>query len=132
MSNLLLQFIPLAVAAIAPVMILAVIMMLSAKGGLPKALGFILGRILAYALWGVLLLGLNDKLSGTGGGEASTASLVIKSFLGVLLLVQAVRTYVGEDDPDAPPPKWMTALDKASPIAMFLISRPKSLEDIKT
>jgi len=122
MSNLLLQFIPLALAAIAPVMILAIIMLLSAKGGLPKALSFILGRIIAYTIWGVLLLGLNDKLSDTGSGEASVASLVIKSLLGVLLLVQAIRTYVGEDDPDAPPPKWMAALDKASPIALFGIA----------
>ena len=122
MTNLLLQFIPLALAAIAPVMIMAVIMMLSAKGGLSKALSFILGRILAYALWGMLLLGLSDKLSDTGGGEASTASLVIKSILGILLLVQAVRTFAGEDDPDDPPPKWMTALDKATPIAMFGIA----------
>ena len=122
MSNLLLQLIPLAVAAIAPVMIVAVIMMLSATGGLPKAISFILGRILAYTLWGVLLLALNDRLSGTGGGEASTAALVIKSFLGVLLLVLAVRTYFGEDDPDAPPPRWMRALDKASPISLFGIA----------
>lgn len=122
MSNLLLQFIPLALAAIAPIMILAVIMMLSAKGGLPKALSFIFARIIAYTIWGVLLLGLNDKLSDGGSDEASVASLVIKSLLGVLLLVQAIRTYVGEDDPDAPPPKWMTALDKASPIALFGIA----------
>ena len=119
MSNLLLQFIPLAVAAIAPVMILAIIMMLSAKGGLPKALSFVLGRILAYTLWGLLLLGISDKLSDTTNGEASTASLVIKSILGVLLLILTIRTYIGEDDPDAPPPKRMTALDKASPVAMF-------------
>ena len=89
---------------------------------MPKALSFILGRILAYTVWGVLLLGLNDKLSDTGSEAASVASLAIKSLLGMLLLVQAIRTYVGEDDPDAPPPKWMAALDKASPIALFGIA----------
>ena len=131
MNNLLFQFIPLAVAAIAPVMIMAVIMILSAKGGLGKAISYILGRILAYAFWGVLLLGLNDKLSEVGPGEASTASLVLKSLLGVLLLVLAVRTYFGEDDPDAPPPKWMTTLDKASPIALFGIALLLSLIQLR-
>jgi hypothetical protein len=122
MNNLLLQFLPLAMAALAPVMIMAVIMILSAEGGFGKAISYILGRILAYALWGVLLLGVNDNLPNTGGGQASTASLVIKSILGLLLLVVAIRTYVGEDDPDAPPPKWMLALDKASPTALFGIA----------
>lgn len=132
MSNLLLQFIPLAIAAIAPVMILAVIMLLSAKGGLPKALSFIFGRIIAYTIWGVLLLGLSDKLSDTGSSdEASVASLVIKSLLGVLLLVQATRAYVDEDDPDAPPPKWMAALDKASPIALFGIALLLSVVQVR-
>jgi hypothetical protein len=51
--------------------------------------------------------------------------------LGVLLSVLAVRTYFGEDDPDAPPPKWMTALDKASPIALFGIALLLSLIQLR-
>jgi hypothetical protein len=62
---------------------------------------------------------------------ASTASLVLKSLLGVLLLVLAVRTYFGEDDPDAPHPKWMTALDKASPITLFGIALLLSLIQLR-
>ena len=130
MSDILISFIPLAAGAIAPVMIMAVILILSAKGGLPKAFSFILGRVLAYTVWGVLLLALADKLSDDTG-EASTASLVIKSILGLLLVVKAVRTFVGEDDPDAPPPKWMTALDKASPLALFGIAIVLSIIQVR-
>ena len=119
MVSVLLQFIPLALAAIAPAMIVAVILMLSAKGGLAKSLAFILGRVLIYTLWGLLFLALAGRLSDTGSGEASTASLAVKTILGGLLLILAVRIYLGEDDPDAPPPKWMTALEKASSGAMF-------------
>lgn len=115
MLNVLLQFIPLAVAAIAPVMVVAVILMLSSKGGLGKSVAFILGRILCYILWGVLFIALAGKVASANSDETSTASLAIKTLLGGLLLVLAVKSYLGEDDPDAPPPKWMSALDKANP-----------------
>ena len=121
MGNLLIQFVPLAAGAIAPVMIMAVILILSAEGGLPKALAFILGRFVAYALWGVLLLAVSDKLSDSSG-ETSTGSLVVKAILGLLLLVMAARNFVGEDDPDAPPPKWMATLNTTSPAALFGIA----------
>jgi hypothetical protein len=115
MLDVLLQFIPLAVAAIAPVMIVAVILMLSSKGGLGKSVAFILGRILCYILWGVLFIALAGKVASANSDETSTASLAIKTLLGGLLLVLAVKSYLGEDDPDAPPPQWMLALDKANP-----------------
>jgi threonine/homoserine/homoserine lactone efflux protein len=131
MIAVLLQFIPLALAAIAPAMIVAVILMLSAKGGLAKSLAFVLGRVLIYTLWGLLFLALAVMLSDTGSGEASTASLAIKTILGGLLLILAVKIYMGEDDPDAPPPKWMTALEKASSGAMFAIGALLSIVQIR-
>jgi hypothetical protein len=131
MIAVLLQFIPLALAAVAPAMIVAVILMLSAKGGLAKSLAFILGRILIYTLWGLLFLALAGRLSDTGGGEASPASMAVKTILGGLLLILAVKIYLGEDDPDAPPPKWMTALEKASSGAMFGIGALLSIVQIR-
>jgi len=126
MLNVILGFIPLAVAAIAPIMIVAVILMLSSKGGLGKSVAFIVGRILCYTIWGVLFLALAGKVASADSGETSMASLAIKTLLGGLLLIMAVKSYLGEDDPDAPPPKWMSALDKAKPGALlgigFLLS----------
>ncbi|MEA1979065.1 MAG: GAP family protein [Chloroflexota bacterium] len=119
MFDLIITFVPLGLAAIAPVMIMAVILMLSAKGGLTKSLAFILGRILCYIIWGMLFLALAGKLAGSGSEGPSTASLAIKAVLGLLLLVMAVKSFLGEDDPDAPPPKWMTALDNAGAGALF-------------
>lgn len=37
-------------------------------------------------------------------------------------MILALRSYLGEDDPDAPPPKWMSALDKTTPLALFGIA----------
>jgi hypothetical protein len=38
---------------------------------------------------------------------------------GLLLLILAVRNYFVEDDPDAPPPKFMTILAKLGPFKLF-------------
>jgi threonine/homoserine/homoserine lactone efflux protein len=113
MTELLLQFIPLAVAAIAPGLLTIILVVLGTQDGLRKALAFFLGKYLVYIGWGILLLYLSEKISEAGGFEIPTAASAVQLFLGVLLLVFAVRSLLGDDDPDAPPPKWMTMLDKA-------------------
>jgi hypothetical protein len=113
MLDVIVQFLPLAAGAIAPVMIVAAIVMLGSQGGLAKSLAFLVGRAIAYAIWGGLFVALAGKLAGSGGEGPSTASLAIRTILGGLLLILAVKSYLGEDDPDAPPPKWMAVLDKA-------------------
>jgi len=39
--------------------------------------------------------------------------------LGILLLITAYKQWRGEDDPDGPPPKWMTMLDSIKPLKVF-------------
>ena len=36
-------------------------------------------------------------------------------------MILALQTYFGEDDPDAPPPKLLTTLDKMGPGKLFLV-----------
>ena len=38
---------------------------------------------------------------------------------GLLLLILAVRKFFGEDDPETPPPKFMTVLDEIGPVKLF-------------
>jgi len=38
---------------------------------------------------------------------------------GLLLLILAVRTFFCEDDPDTPPPKFMSILDQLGPVKLF-------------
>jgi hypothetical protein len=52
---------------------------------------------------------VSDPSSGPGL-VASTLLLVV----GALFLVAAARNLVGEDDPDAPPPRWMATIDGLS------------------
>lgn len=42
-------------------------------------------------------------------------------FVALLFLVTAARRFVTEDNPDAPPSKWMTTLTSATPSKAFLI-----------
>lgn len=131
MADILLQFIPLALAAVSPVLILAVSMLLGVKNGLSKALAFTVGKYLIYVGWGIVFLRLSERIVLAGGSETPTAVGTIESLLGVLLLVLAGRSLLGEDDPDAPPPKWMSALEKASTRVLFGIGVLLSLIQLR-
>ncbi len=119
MGTVFLQILPLALAAIAPTMIGLVVLFLSDDRGLVKALAFILGKYLVYVIWGVVSLDLAEHIASTSSGAASSYSEVIFLIFGVLLLILAVRNFFGEDDPDAPPPKFKIILDKMGPVKLF-------------
>src|SRR6266581_6127524 len=119
MGTVFLQILPLALGTIAPTMIGLVVIFLSDDRGLVKALAFVLGKYIVYVLWGVVSLNLAGHISSTSLGRASTFSEVIFLIFGLLLLILAVRSFFGEDDPDAPPPKFMTILDKMGPVKLF-------------
>lgn len=122
MGNVILQLLPLALGAISPILILLIVLFLATKGGMLNSLAFIAGKYLTYVVWGFVFLGLMDRVGATGEtGEPSTASLAIKILLGGLLLILALKTYLGEDDPDAPPPKLLTILDEMGPVKLLLV-----------
>ena len=129
MGTVLLQMLPLALGSIAPAMIGAVILFLSTTNGLVKSIAFVVGKFLAYLLWGFVLLALAGHISSTNPKSTGIASAVLYVLLGVVLLTFAVKTFFGEDDPDAPPPKIMVMLDKMGAgklfVAGFLLSIPQ-------
>ncbi len=126
MGTVLLQMLPLALGSIAPVMIGAVTLFLSTTNGLIKSIAFVVGKFLAYLLWGVVLLALAGHIASTSPKSTGIAAAVLYVLLGVVLLIFAVKTFFGEDDPDAPPPKIMVMLDKMGAgklfVAGFLLS----------
>lgn len=77
------------------------------------------------------MLILSDVIAGAGGIETPTIPAALKLILGVLLLVLAGRSLVGEDDPDAPPPKWMAITEKPSVGALFGIGVLLSVVQIR-
>jgi len=126
MGTVLLQLLPLALGSIAPVMIGLVILFLTTTRGLLKAFAFIVGKYIAYMLWGFVLLALAGRISSSISGKTGTVAAVISLLIGVVLLIFAIKTFFGEDDPDAPPPKIMTILDHMGAdkllVAGFLLS----------
>jgi threonine/homoserine/homoserine lactone efflux protein len=119
MGPVVLKILPLALGTIAPTMIGLVVLFLSNEKGLANAIAFILGKYLVYVLWGLLALDLADFLSYTSSASYTTISVIFFLIFGLLLVILAIRNFFGEDDPDAPPPKFMTILDKLGPTRLF-------------
>jgi threonine/homoserine/homoserine lactone efflux protein len=110
---------PFALGSIAPTMIGLVVLFLTGTRGLVKAFAFILGKYIFYILWGLISLELVNQISSPGLRVSRSVSETFYLIVGLLLLILAVRNFFGEDDPDAPPPKFMTILAKLGPVKLF-------------
>jgi len=69
--------------------------------------------------WGLICINLVDHVLSPGLKVSRSVSDTFFLITGLLLLILAVRTFFMEDDPDAPPPKFMTILTKLGPIKLF-------------
>jgi len=107
-------------AALLPVWIIMALFLLRGEGGVRKALAFAAGAMMVRLVQGVLfgyVFGTAADASGESGSTLITSTLL--SVLGILMLISAVRKWRKEDDPDAPPPKWMAALGGLSALKAF-------------
>jgi len=111
---------PLAVGiALSPIPIIAVILMLTSGRARVNGLAFVLGWLAGLGIVGAIFL----SVAGTGGASKSGAPATwvswVKIGLGVLLLLVAARQFRGRPhDGDEPQmPKWMTTIDKTTPVA---------------
>ena len=119
MGPVLVKMLPFALGSIAPTMIGLVVIFLSGTRGVVKSSAFILGKYLFYVFWGLVSVGLVDQLSSPGLKVSRSVSETFFLFAGLLLLILALRNFFIEDDPDAPPPKFMTMLAKLGPFKLF-------------
>ncbi len=119
MGPVLLKMLPFALGTIAPTMIGLVVLFLTGTQGLLKSISFILGKYIVYVLWGLLCLNLADFISSSSSAGSGAIVEIFFLIFGLLLLILAVRNFFGEDDPDTPPPKFMTILDEVGPVKLF-------------
>ncbi len=119
MGPVMFKMLPFVLGAIAPTMIGLVVIFLTGTRGLVKTSAFILGKYLFYVIWGLISLYLVDHLSSPGLKVSRSVSESFFLIAGLLLLILAVRNFFVEDDPDAPPPKFMTVLAKLGPVKLF-------------
>src|SRR6266516_3374166 len=119
MGPVILKMLPFALGTFAPTMIGLVIIFLTGTRGFVKTCAFILGKFMFYVFWGLICLNLVDHLSSPGLKVSRSVSDTFFLIAGLLLLILAVRNFFVEDDPDAPPPKFMTVLARLGPVKLF-------------
>ena len=110
-------------SAIVPVQIIIVTLLLkSPTQGLLKATAYVGGmttiRLLQGLIFGMILTN-SAAISTEESGGKSPFVLTLLLVLGLFLLITAYRIWRKEDDPDAPPPKWLTMIDNLTPFKAF-------------
>lgn len=119
MASVLGQLLPLILgAALAPLWIIIVLLMLGSQGGVVKASAFVLGVTFTRLTQGVIfgtILGASSAAQADSGGESPVVATVLL-ILGILLLIAAFKKWRKEEDPDDPPPKWMQSIDQIAPL----------------
>jgi Sap, sulfolipid-1-addressing protein len=112
LGEVLLGLLPLIVgAAVVPIWIIMVLFLLRSKGGLLEAAAFAAGAIIVRLAQGILfgyVFGKSAEASGDIGSSVILSTLL--SVVGILMLITAFKQWRKEDDPDAPPPKWMATI----------------------
>ena len=94
---------------------IVVLVLLQGHGGLVKALAFVAGNIAVRLAQGVLfglVFGVALAASSEDGQRLGVSTLLL--IVGILLLITAVKKWQRTEDPDAPPPQWMTAISDLS------------------
>lgn len=110
MGSVIGDLLPLAVGvAISPIPIIAAILMLMSARAKATSIGFAVGWVLGIVVAAVIFVFVGGGTQSDG--EPSTATAAIKIFLGVVLLILAVRQWRGRDAEDEAP-KWMQAIDE--------------------
>ena len=111
---------PLAVGiALSPIPIIAVVLMLTSHRAKVNGPAFVAGWLLGLGIVGAIVLSLAGPAGASKSGSPATWVSWIKIVLGVLLLLVAARQFRGRPhDGDEPQmPKWMTTIDKTTPVA---------------
>ena len=119
MATVIVDLLPLIVGAtvvpLYPTVVL--LLLLEGNGGLLKALGFVAGGIAVRLVQGLLfglVLGAAMGASSEDGQRLGVSILLL--IVGILLLITAVKKWQKEEDPDAPPPRWMGAISNVSAV----------------
>ena len=121
MGAVIVYLLPLIVgAALLPAWIILALFLLRGEGGVRKALAFAAGAMTVRLVQGVLfgyVFGAAADAYGESGSNLITSTLLL--VVGIVMLISAVKKWRKEEDPDAPPPKWMAILGGLSALQAF-------------
>jgi hypothetical protein len=131
MDNLWATLLPLIIgSALVPVQLLVTILLIahSRRSALAWVAGTTTVRVVQGVLFG-LVLGSDDVSAGDGGAGPIASTLLLVA--GLLFLATAAKHLVGDQDPDAPPPRWMSAIERISPAKAFLFGAGAMIIGVK-
>lgn len=109
--------------ALEPIEIMITIMLLGTPSRLWAAGAWICGHVGTRLLQG-LIFGTILHWGARSGDPKHSNHWIVSTVLlvvALLFLVTAARKMLNDEDPDAPPPKWMAILMSATPVKAFLI-----------
>jgi hypothetical protein len=121
-SDLWTTLVPLAIAGgLVPIQIILTILLLESPGRIRSAAAFVAGmtvlRLAQGALFGFVVQGA-DSSQGSEPGVVMGWFFVV---LALALYAMAIRQLVADQDPDAPPPRWLTMTRSMTPVKAFLL-----------
>jgi hypothetical protein len=115
MGPIVIELLPFIIgAAVVPIWIIVVLLLLRGQGGLAKAAAFVAGAVVVRLVQGIVfgyVFNVSEGDANTGPSPITSTLLIV---LGILLWIGAIRKWAKEEDPDAPPPKWMTMFNSIS------------------
>jgi hypothetical protein len=115
------EILPLAITMMAGPQIMSAIIFVTGEDPVKKSLAFVVGVAIAMSAAILVFMGLAGLFDDTLRDDAgpSTAAEVIQVALVGLLIVAAVKSYLGRET--AEPPKWLGRLQQASPGRAFVL-----------
>jgi len=133
MDAVIVYLLPLVVgAALLPTWIILALFLLRGEGGVRKALAFAAGAMTVRLVQGILfgyVFGTAADVYGESGSNLITSTLLL--VVGIVMLITALMKWRKEEDPDAPPPKWLAILGGLSALQAFGIGALLMALDVK-
>jgi threonine/homoserine/homoserine lactone efflux protein len=76
-------------------------------------------RLLQGIVFGFIFTGVTGSAGGSNGSQPGVITSTLLLVLGIILLITAYRQWQQGENPDAPPPKWLTMIDSLTPVKSF-------------
>jgi len=108
-----------------------VIFLITSRNGIWKALAYLISQALAFAIWSLVLLNLSLKLADSRVPDSTKEFVILRIFLGIILLVIAARILLTDQDPDALPLKWRAFIDRINALVLFFVNLLLSLMQLR-
>jgi len=111
--------------AFVPIQLVITILLLRSGRGPVAAAGFVGGmtavRLAQGLVFGLVIAGSDMGTTESGSSGSSPVVSGVLVTLALVLYAAAVKQFTADDDPDAPPPKWITMTETMTAAKAFVL-----------